>query len=492
MRAHKSKPDTKEFLNNSETLLNAPDCATAGKRKNQVNSILKEIIRNTKKVDFRTYCNLKSDKEILKKKHYLVSCTEILLKLVNVNGYSLCRKNESIYLYNSEYWEIVNESKIKDFLSDVALKMGIYKFDAKHHHFKEDLFKQFLSDARLKEVECNRDTTLINLNNGTFEITSKKQILRNFNKSDFQTYQLPFNYDKNAQAPQFQEFLDKVLPEPELQEILAEYLGYIFVKNRTLKLEKVLLLYGTGANGKSVLFEIIMALLGSQNVSNFSLNRLTDDQGNSRAQLSNKLLNYSSEINGQLESSIFKQLVSGEPVEARLLYKNIQIITDYARLMFNCNELPGESENTIAFFRRFMILPFRVTISSENQDKELSKKIIGTELSGIFNWVLNGLARLLKNKAFTQSEIVENEVLKYQQESDSVLMFLNDGGYSISADRTRPLQEVYYEYESYCKMNHYAAHSSRKFSSSLKKNGFILGERKSYGYPLFIEQTNPN
>lgn len=481
-----------EILKETEILLNETANDSQKLKKNQVDNILKELINDIRHVNFREYCNLKEAETKLQKKHFLVSCVEILLDSVNDRGYSLCRKNEFIYLFNSEYWEVVIESNFKDFLGDVALKMGVYKFDAKHHLFKEDLFKQFLSDARLKEVASNSYTTLINLNNGTFEINSEKQILRPFKKSDFLTYQLPFGYSSEANAPLFKKFLNEVLPEPELQDILAEYLGYIFVKNSILKLEKVLLLFGTGANGKSVLFEILMALLGSQNVTNYSLNRLTDDQGNSRAQLGNKLLNYSSEINGKLESSIFKQLVSGEPVEARLLYKDIQIITDYARFMFNCNELPREVENTNAFFRRFIILPFRVTIPSKNQDKELSKRIIKTELSGVFNWVLSGLTRLLKNKDFTQSKIVEDEILQYQKESDSVLMFLDDEEYIISFDKTRPLKEVYFEYESYCRINHYGICSSRKFSSRLKQNGYKLGERKSYGYPLFIEQKLSN
>jgi putative DNA primase/helicase len=157
--------------------------------------------------------------------------------------------------------------------------------------------------------------------------------------------------------------------------------------------------------------------------------------------------------------------------------------------MFNCNELPREVENTHAFFRRFIILPFRVTIKSKNQDKELSRKIINNELSGVFNWVLSGLTQLLKNKDLSYSKIVENEVLQYQKESDSVLMFLEEEGYRKSTNTTRPLKEIYFEYESYCRMNHYTVYSSRKFSSNLKKNGYILGERKSYGFPLFIEQN---
>ena len=51
--------------------------------------------------------------------------------------------------------------------------------------------------------------------------------------------------------------------------------------------------------------------------------------------IENKLLNYAPEISGKLKHNIFKTLISGEEVEARLLYKNTQMITGYARFMFN-------------------------------------------------------------------------------------------------------------------------------------------------------------
>src|SRR5690606_16817975 len=110
--------------------------------------------------------------------------------------------------------------------------------------------------------------------------------------------------------------------------------------------------------------------------------------GYARAMLANKLLNYATEINGKLETSTFKQLVSGEPVEARLPYGEPFTLTNYAKLIFNCNELPKDVEQTHAYFRRFLIVPFEVTIPGTEQDKELSKKIIESELSGVFNWVL--------------------------------------------------------------------------------------------------------
>jgi putative DNA primase/helicase len=487
MEKKKTNIGIDEIINETGTLLEAVAMDNEHLKQNHVENILNEMLKHIEPVNFREYCKMDNEKDKLQKKHFLVASIELLLKIANDNGFSLCRKSEFIYLYNSEYWENVSDEVFKDFLGEVALKMGVDKFDAKHHLFKDELYKQFIADAGLKEIKPTNGTTLINLYNGTFEITPKKQFIRAFKKSDFLTYQLPFAYDSKATAPYFQKFLDEVLPEPELQKILAEYLGYIFVKNSVLKLEKVLLLFGTGANGKSVLFEVLMALLGSQNVANYSLQSLTAENGNSRAMLVNKLLNYASEINGKLESNIFKLLISGEPVEARLLYKNTQIISDYARFMFNCNELPKEVENTNAFFRRFIILPFRVTIPPNKQDKGLSNRIIETELSGVFNWVLNGLTRLLKNKDFSQSNIVQNEVLQYQKESDSVMMFLEDENYQQSVEQDRPLKDIFSEYKTYCLDSGYRLCSNRTFSSRLRKNGYIV-ERKSYGNAVNIER----
>lgn len=451
------------------------------------NQILKKLLKKTKKVDFIKYTEISSNDNKLQKKHYLVSVIEILLKQTNDQKFSLCRKNEMVYLFNGEYWEHIDNNLFKDFLGQVALKSGVDKFDAKLHSFKDELFKQFISDARLKEISIGNKTTLINLKNGTFEICGISQNIRAFDKSDFLTYQLPFKYNPKAKSPTFKKFLNEVLPEKELQDVLSEYLGYIFIRNGVLKLEKVLLLYGTGANGKSVLFEVICALLGSQNITNYSLQSLTGRDGYHRAMIANKLLNYASEINGKLEVSFFKQLASGEPVEARLPYGNPQLITDYAKFIFNCNELPRETEQTNAFFRRFIILPFRKTIPAEQQNKKLAEQIINSELSGVFNWVIDGLKRLLENEKFTDSEIVKNEVAQYEMESDSVLMFLEDLEYKPSATKTIAVNIIYREYKDYCQSTGCIVCSIKTFSQRLVKKG-IIKKRKNPLTVFYIQK----
>ena len=118
--------------------------------------------------------------------------------------------------------------------------------------------------------------------------------------------------------------------------------------------------------------------------------------------LQNKLVNYSSEIGNsrQFNADTFKQLCSGEKIQARLPYGKPFEISNYARLIFNANTLPKDTEQTNAYFRRFLIVPFEVTIPTESQDKELAKRIIETELAGILNWVLTGLDRVISNRNY--------------------------------------------------------------------------------------------
>ena len=385
----------------------------------------------------------------LKKNHYLIICIEQLIKHAEANNWGLCKNNNFIYLYNGEYWNEIDKEQFQYFLGKVALKMGVERFQGKHHIFKEDLFKQFMSDAYLPVPKIKKDSVLINLQNGTFEISPKTRGIRDFDPKDFITHQLPFEFKPDAYAPLFQKYLDEVLPDKSKQKVLAEYCGYIFIKPSVLKLEKMLILYGTGANGKSVFFEIINALLGSQNISNYSLQSLTNDTGYYRAKIANKLVNYASELNGKLEADVFKQMVSGEPIEARLPYGEPMLLTEYAKLIFNCNELPRDVENTNAFFRRFLIMGFDVTIAEDKQDKQLSHKIVQNELSGVFNWILEGLERVWKQKGFSKCEAIDNARSNYEKQSDSVKLFVDEFEYKPSKEHTL-IKILYEQYKSFC------------------------------------------
>jgi putative DNA primase/helicase len=378
--------------------------------------------------------------------------------------------------------------RAKDLMS-VAQRQGVQPFEAKHYEFRDKLYKQFLALAGFKTPEPTNGKALINLLNGTFEITAESQELRGFKASDFLRHQLQFKYDKDATAPKFQAYLDRVLPDKELQDIVAEYFGYVFT--RKLKLEKALLLYGSGANGKSVLFDVMNALLGRENTANYSLADLMEEHH--RAQIAHKLLNYGSEINAAVTKDIFKILVSGEVIMARLKYGNSFLMEDYAKLCFNCNELPKDIEQNEAYFRRLLIIPFRVTIPEAEQDKELAQKIIADELSGVFNWVLGGLRRLLKQKKFTDSKAVRDMLDEYKRESDSVACWLRDENWGpdpYSPEHTTTLKVLHMSYQAYCREAGHKPLGRNNFKKRLTHNRIVEAPYGGYSQEFYINHLS--
>ncbi|QDA62492.1 DNA primase [Hymenobacter jejuensis] len=453
--------------------------------------VLADLLGQVQPVDFRALAELDAERDKLRTAHYVVLVVQELLQLALRNSWGLCQRQGFLYSYNGAYWKQLDEPTLRAFLKKAAEQMGVPRMTARHHGFSEQLYKQFLDTAYLPVPVANSRTVVrINLLNGTFDVGSKAQELRLPMAEDFLTHQLPFAYDPAATAPQWQSFLNRVVPDVASQKLLAEYIGYVFASPSQLKLEKVLLLYGTGANGKSVFFEVVNALLGPENISNYSLKSLTGDPAYSRAHLGTKLVNYASELNGRLEADTFKQLVSGEPVEARLPYGQPFILTDYAKLIFNCNELPSEVEQTPAFFRRFLIVPFPITIPEEEQDKTLATKLIQEELPGVFNWVLDGLKRLQAQQRFSDCEAARQQLDLYKLQTDSVKLFLDEFEYTASPRLYEHTAVVYSNYRQFCTDFGYRFPVSRhKFVARMAAAG-IAEERRKTGRVLLLTQPS--
>lgn len=424
----------------------------------------------------------------LNEKHFLIITIEEIIHLTKRKKWGICKNQDFIYLYNGAYWKSIDKEEFQKFLGEASEKMGVGKYSAKHFRFRENLFKQFIASEYFPTPPRAKDRVFINLINGTFEI-SQKPILRPFEASDFIRYQLPFEYNEKATAPKFKVYLDRVLPEKDKQAILSEFLGYVFVSQSHLKLEKALFLYGSGANGKSVFYEIMKALLGPHNTSEFSLQSLTDTNGYYRAMIADKLVNYASEISGKMESAKFKPLASGEPMEARLPYGQPMIIENYAKLIFNTNELPKDVEFNNAFFRRFIIIPFEVTIPEKTQNKTLHKEIINDELPGVFNWVLDGLKRLLKQKGFSQSPSIDKALEEFRTESDTVKRFLDEEGYKPDPEKKILLKDLYQEYKTFALDDGNRLLSKQSFRKRLEALKIHL-KRESLGMQVYLSKND--
>lgn len=356
------------------------------------------------------------------------------------------RSDQRVSIYTGSHWEEVKPQQWKDFVGLCAEKCGVPPSQLGTPPFMNLLYESVafnLSQYRRQHVPDGE--MWLNMRNGTLVVRADGTILlRDHQKEDLFTYTLPYCYDAHATCELWQRFLDRVLPETESQKVLAEFVGYCMHKPHSM--EKMLMLYGNGQNGKSVTLEVIESLLGSQNVSYLSLSDLTNDVVK-RSAIEGKMVNISHESGKDVNANVLKQLTSGERVLIKYLYRNPYETSNYGKLIAAFNQLP-RAENTLGFFRRLIILPFSVTITEEEKDVELSRKL-RQELSGILNWVLAALPDLMCRKRFTHSSVCQRALEQYALQSDNVRLFLNE--MCEEADIETPVRELYAAYCDYCR-----------------------------------------
>jgi putative DNA primase/helicase len=430
---------------------------------------------------------LKTIRKEVKQKHYVVSIVSELLKIAENSKWNLCQCYDYVYVYNGAYWKQLSKEDLKYFLGEAAAKFSYPEIDAKHHQFKDELLKQFVTQAHLPTPEHEVDKILINLQNGTFEFTGNNWKLKPFDSKDFLTYQLPFAYDECAKSPMFDKYLERVLPDIGSRMILQEFSGFIFTK---LNLEKCLILTGGGSNGKSVFFNILIALIGKENTLTYSMGLFNHEYN--RARLTDVLLNYSSEKGTDLNVETFKALISGEPLQAREPYGKPFSINNKVKFIMNCNELPKETESTEAYFRRYIIIPFDVKISEAERDINLAENIIKNELAGVFNWLLIGLERLIKNKKFTESEKVNGALAEFKRQADNVALFIDEYEYKPCLQGKKALAELFGYYRSFCSENGYKSLGKNNFSNRLISKGFEATRLNDGSKGFYLETQKPN
>ena len=166
---------------------------------------------------------------------------------------------------------------------------------------------------------------------------------------------------------------------------------------------------------------MLSGVIGSDNISNYSLESLTDDKGYHRAMI---IVNYGADIRlTRIDAGLFKTLASGEPIEARLPYRDPFMMTDYAKLIFNVNRIDSANiKHTHGFYRLLLIISFNHTIQDECQDRDLHKKILMCR-AGVMNWIIEGAEQVIKNRNIFISEECEKFKKQFLKETDSVAMF---------------------------------------------------------------------
>jgi putative DNA primase/helicase len=187
-----------------------------------------------------------------------------------------------------------------------------------------------------------------------------------------------------------------------------------------------LVAYGEGATGKSTLTSPILDVLGSDLCGSAGLDELCKSGSYALASLKGKMLNRASELNGTEipTSGNFKAIVSGEPLNVRQIYSAPEEMQTSCKLLFLTNHYPRFKHGTDAEARRLRILHFQVKPATK--DVKLKDKL-KAELSGVLNWMVEGLVWVLQHQKIPDGGVAAKNVKEsFERANDPVGSFLNE------------------------------------------------------------------
>ena len=310
-------------------------------------------------------------------------------------------------------------------------------------------------------------TDRIHVANGTLfldemKFTGDKEFCRN---------RLPVAYNPDADLPvKWMLFVEDLL-EHEDVATLQEYMGYCLIP--TTRGQTMLLLKGSGGEGKSRIGIVMRALLG-ENLKNGSIAKV-EHSPFARADLEHELCMVDDDMQMEALKSThhLKSLITAEmPMDLEKKGEQSYQGEMYVRfLAFSNGDLQALYDHSEGFFRRQLILSVKKRPPDRKDDPFLADKLCA-EGEGIFLWCLAGLKRLTENDfRFTESEQTKANREEARRDADNVIPFLSSEGYiRFKADAAIPSAELYAIYKQWCEDNAMKPLSARTVSVTLVKH----------------------
>ncbi|PGF00343.1 DNA primase family protein [Bacillus toyonensis] len=369
-----------------------------------------------------------------------------------INEHHICKVTNVLHIYKegvySDKQEDIEEAMIRHIPALKRMQrqetIAYLQLKAKHKNFAS--------------------TKYVVVKNGVFNLETWQ--LEDFTPEIITRNKIPVAYIPGAYYEITDKTFNKIaVNDKKVRAILEEILGYILFRRN--EFAATFILTGDGSNGKSSYLKIIRKLIGSDNASSLDLNEL--DQRFKTAELFGKLANIGDDIGkGYIkESSIFKKLSTGETLNVERKGKDPFDFTNYAKLIFSANEMPRINDFSDGLGRRLQIVPFKAkfTPNDDDYDPFITDKLLSDEsMQYVLNLALKSLKRLLVEKKFTKSKAVEDELIKYQEENNPIISFVNNE--DVELERA-VVGDVYLQYKVYCAENGFQSVSNINFSKQV-------------------------
>ncbi|WP_168185838.1 phage/plasmid primase, P4 family [Magnetospirillum sp. ME-1] len=277
--------------------------------------------------------------------------------------------------------------------------------------------------------DFDADLMMLNVQNGLIDL--RTGAIRPTNREDLVTKVAPVTFDQEAKCPRWLQFLheETFKGEADVVRYLQKYLGYSL--SGSTQDRSLLIFWGDGDNGKSVLLETVKAILGEGQYAltaapSLLLQQRGDAIPNDLAALAGARLVTASETdrNQKFAVSRVKNITGDERVTARFMRKEFFSYQPQAKLNLATNGLPAFDGADKAFINRLRVVKFRNTVPRDKINRTLKAELL-TEAAGILNWLLEG-CRLWQEEGLTPPPSVLEAVREYADKMDRVGQFLHE------------------------------------------------------------------
>lgn len=248
------------------------------------------------------------------------------------------------------------------------------------------------------------------------------------NRPQYITKMMPVDYDPDATCPRYDAFLERIQPDPKMRAFLQRWFGLSLT---ALPVQKFLYCYGMGANGKSLLANLMRRMLGDY-ATMVRIESLTGKNRKSGSDATPDLMRLigaraaitnEPEEGERLQEQKVKEMTGGDEMLVRNLHSDFVAFTPYFKLTFTGNHKLDIRGTDDGIWRRPLLCPFDVQIPEGERDEKLGDTLFAEERAGILNWMVQGLIDYLESGLQEPASVLQ-ATEEYRKDSDPIGDFL--------------------------------------------------------------------
>jgi P4 family phage/plasmid primase-like protien len=336
--------------------------------------------------------------------------------------------------YTGTHWEPYSTDELKGLIKTKCEEYRVLNPAVKFHVSQTILAAEVVLKAAVSKgadlLGSKKDPEpVVNCSNCEIWLQEDGTFQRKFHKPESRlTYCLPLEYSEKASCELLDETIDGIfgfLPDKdEVIRHLWEVFGYALQPKKSIP--AWFLFQGWGANGKSLLLDVLIALLGPASRPVASISELTSSRSEfalSECVGALAIIDDDVKRDTVLNDDILKKLSEDKMIRARFLHQNPFSFRNCATIFLAANNWPQTRDLSDGMMRRAYGFPFRQQFKHDDKRK---KKILDNELPGALNRALEGLLRLRRRGHFDVPKSCKDLIETWKTKSNQILSYLEE------------------------------------------------------------------